>query len=1184
MTSTGTMNFIPTTPAIVNLGSNFSSTGNVVFGGAGAMTLIDTPAYFHNVVIANTNVAGVKPTSSWSIDNNLTINNGAVFNAGSHNYFIGGSVLNNGTVHSDTSTFSFNGTSNQTATSMAFYNLDGANTGGIVRLLNATVNNNLSVTTGTMSIGNTSAARTITVGNNITIAGGATLNVDTASNATHLLTVSGNIINSGTLNLRPDANSLCNVTVNKNGNQTISGTGGTTKFNNITVNMGAIDTNHLDVTATNFSAPNGFLTLNNGSFNLNSATDSITPFISDISGGNYLIPATAGLWLNAGAINSPAMNWTVAGSVKVTGGTMTMGMVSDNAVIPMAASRFTIAGSGILNLASRISNPGAAWSLAIQGAGVLRINARGSTASGEAPFNMDATGCSFSMSGGNLIIKDAGGSAGQNLGYNNLATGGTGFTGGTLQIGNPLTTASQIFGLVSTRPVYNLNVSSGNATAILQTPVLTVSNNVTVTLGVLNIDTLTLKIGGAISNSGTFTVSKGTIEMNGTSAQTIPAAAFSGNNIKALNINNNAGVTLGGLLNLTDVITVSNGSLASGGYLTLKSTADATARIAPITSLAATPISGNVIAERYVPGRRKYRFITSPVTTSASTILTAGQESLSIWGNWQNSGINTTPLVGNFITGGTAADGFDQQTQNNSLFTYNDVNMNYVGYSTANGKNTKYTPLKAGVAYFMFVYGDRMNSIGTSNPHNTVISATGTIKSGDQVYTTSSAIPLSPVTGRFTLIGNPYASPIDWSTVVKTDLENSFWGWDPNLSSTGGYVSVTTLGNLTIISPFSGSTGLTQYIQSGQGFFVKTSGPSPVLTLHEQDKVSNFNRNAFRVSGGVNNVPLLAVNLQYVSAGATILSDGVLAVFDPSFSKQAGNEDAVKMPNLAENMSVTVDTSSLSVDATPLPLNNDTLYLNIARLTKAQYTLQIFAQQMTGTGIQAYLQDKYLNTLQALSLTDTNSIVININTAIPASVNANRFRIVFHSSVVALPVTYTSIKASKKNLDVEVEWQVAEESGIQKYEIEKSADGIYFYTAGTVAARGNNSTEVYDWLDTNPVTGNNYYRVRAIQTDGSFILSKTVLVRMDVGAGTFKVYPNPVLNQQFNIWADQMPKGKYGILLFNRNGQKIIYKEITHPGGVFNQIIHLNIMTPAGIYYLQVSSESVKYNQTLFLE
>lgn len=713
-----------------------------------------------------------------------------------------------------------------------------------------------------------------------------------------------------------------------------------------------------------------------------------------------------------------------------------------------------------------------------------------------------------------------------------------------------------------------------------------ITNNLTIQNGAsLSVTDNVLQISGSITNNGTFTASNGTIELNGSSAQTIPAVTFSGNVIKDLTINNNAGVTLGGALSLTDVLTVSNGSLAADGYLTLKSTATATARVAPITSGAGTPISGNVIVERYVQGRRKYRLITSSVTTHTNATLTSGQEAYSIWGNWQNGGINTTPNIGNHITGGSSADGFDPGTTNASLYTYNDVTRSFVGYSSANGKNTKYTPLKAGVAYLMFVYGDRLNSVFATNPHNTVLVANGTLKTGDQAYNTGSAIPLTGVTGRFTLLGNPFASPINWATIPKTDLENTYWGWDPNLSSLGGYITVTTTGTVTLQAPYSGSTGLNQYIQPGQGFFVKTSGSSPVITIREQDKVSNFNGNAFRMSRVTNDISLLAINLQYVSAGNKILADGVLAAFDASFSNEAGTEDGTKLANSsAESIAILNDTTSLSIDARQMPQNNDTLFLNVSRLIKSQYTLQIFAQQMESSGVQAYLQDRYLNTLVPLLLSDTNNIVFNVSAGIPASSDINRFRIVFQSSVIALPVTYTSIKATPKNKDIQIDWEVAEESGIQKYEIERSVDGINFNKAGEVTARGNNTSESYQWLDVNPVTVNNYYRVRAIQADGKFFVSKIVVVKMNAGKPGIKVFPNPVKNKQINIRSDEMEKGRYTLLVHNPQGQQIIHRVIDHPGGSFNQIIYVSKMLPAGMYYLKIGNEKEEYNQTIFLE
>lgn len=122
ITSSGTLNFIPSTAVPINLGSNFSSTGTVIFGGAGAITLSGTPTSLHDVVIVNTNNAGISPSSGWIITRNFSINSNANFNAGAHTYTVGGDLHNNGTLNRGTSTFIANGPAIQDIYSLSLFN------------------------------------------------------------------------------------------------------------------------------------------------------------------------------------------------------------------------------------------------------------------------------------------------------------------------------------------------------------------------------------------------------------------------------------------------------------------------------------------------------------------------------------------------------------------------------------------------------------------------------------------------------------------------------------------------------------------------------------------------------------------------------------------------------------------------------------------------------------------------------------------------------------------------------------------------------------------------------------------------------------------------------------------------------------------------------------------------------
>ncbi len=710
------------------------------------------------------------------------------------------------------------------------------------------------------------------------------------------------------------------------------------------------------------------------------------------------------------------------------------------------------------------------------------------------------------------------------------------------------------------------------------------ANNLTIASGArLTVDSTTLKIAGSISNAGTFTLLSGaTIEFNGTSAQSIPANVFVSNTISNLVINNPVSVTVLGALNIIDLLTISNGTLYTNDFITLKSSVDNTARVDQITSLSATPIVGEVTVERYIPGRRKYRLIAPSVTTSTLATLPVGQESKSIWGNWQNLGDNSVQNLGTYVTGGVNTDGFDTQTINASIYTYNETTKKFVAFSSASGKNTKYTPLKAGTAFYMFVYGDRQNTITTSNPRPTTLKAKGTLAYGPQVFNKTSSIPVSGTVGNFTLLGNPYACTIDWKTVQKSGVSNTTWGWDANLNSTGGFVTVTATAGGATVSPLSGLVKVSRYIQPGQGYFVQTTSTNPTLTINEGNKMSGRNLNAvalFRTATEEINPSIMAINLLYQSAGVTYLADGAVVSFDSSFTHAVGEEDGIKMTNTAESVSTLEGSNFLSINGRPSVTVNDTIQVNMARLTKSAYTLEIFTDNFTDRSHTPYLQDNYLGTLSMLSLSDTNRIDFSVNTTIPASTDANRFSIVW-KQVSTLPVTFTSIAATQQNHQVLVEWKVAQEQGIRLYEVERSTNGIDYSKVGALNATGNN---VYRWMDVQPVIVNNFYRIKAIQNDGFYIYSKIAIVKSTGSETVIKVYPNPIKDQNIFVEISGIEKCTFQVSITNAGGQQV-YTNMLQYNEPATIKINLDKKLPSGLYYLKIKGQGKEFSKTIFVE
>ncbi len=910
-----------------------------------------------------------------------------------------------------------------------------------------------------------------------------------------------------------------------------------------------------------FSGTTGGTYSSTAGLSINASTGAVT--LATSTDGTYTVTYTVAAAGGCSQYTTTA-SITVNTSGKWSGAVSTAWSNASNwqcGVVPTSAVNVLIP-AGLTNYPSLSSGTYAVNNLTISSGASLTV-----TASLQVGGTISNSG-TFTASGGTVEMNGAGAQTIYATTYNNLILTGSGTTktaGGALVVNGTLTV--------------NSNVTMDMATYDLSGSITTITNS-----GSIKTQSASST---PLSSGKTWT---GIVEYNKSGAQTIAAGNY--NNLVASGGNTK---TLGGAISVRDSLTIAaSTTFALSSYdVTLISSATANARIPNTPSSAAiTYGSGKFVVQRYVPGRRKYRMITSSVTTSTSSTLIAGQEALSIWGNWQNSADNVTANVGTLITGGTIGDGFDQGTTNPSLYDYDDVNKKFIAHSTANAKNTKYTPLKAGIAYYMFIYGDRTNTVFATNPHPTVLNARGTVLTGDQTYTTSSTIPLSSVTNRFTMLGNPFASAIDWATVSKTNIANTFWGWDPNLNSTGGYVTVSTTGTVTLVSPYTGSTGLNQYIQPGEGFFVKTTGGSPSMTIHESDKVGNFNSIAFRgVSNTnnttVNNIPLIAVNLQYSSSGNMVLADGTLAAFDPSFSNSVGNEDGTKIVGNAEGIAVQNGTDLLSIEARQMPASTDTIFLNVSKLTKPQYTLQIFTNQMAGSGKQPYLVDNYLGTTQSISVTDTTIVPFSVLAGVPASSAANRFNIVF-TDVAILPVHFTSITATQKNKDVDVNWNVAEESNVKKYKIERSNDGVSFAAIGEVNARGIAGNQSYQWLDVHPDAGKNFYRIRSVDADGKFMFSSIVWVNIDAPAATaaasIKVFPNPVKDQQINLQLIDVPKGQYTVQLINAAGQQLMTKSFDHPGGTSNQVFNFNNKLPGGIYYLKLIGNDKTYLQTIYVD
>lgn len=98
------------------------------------------------------------------------------------------------------------------------------------------------------------------------------------------------------------------------------------------------------------------------------------------------------------------------------------------------------------------------------------------------------------------------------------------------------------------------------------------------------------------------------------------------------------------------------------------------------------------------------------------------------------------------------------------------------------------------------------------------------------------------------------------------------------------------------------------------------------------------------------------------------------------------------------------------------------------------------------------------------------------------------------STLMALPVDLVSFQVKKVNEnEVCLEWEVAQEIGIDFYKVQRSNNGHDFNTLDQVVAQAENMDHmIYEWCDHNPADQDNLYRLVIIENDGRISYSQVV--------------------------------------------------------------------------------------------
>lgn len=695
----------------------------------------------------------------------------------------------------------------------------------------------------------------------------------------------------------------------------------------------------------------------------------------------------------------------------------------------------------------------------------------------------------------------------------------------------------------------------------------------------LTVTGATLQIADSIKATNSITAINGTIELAGSATQTISGSSFTGKEIKNLIISNNVNVSA----TANDTLRI-NGALSFGGNtkafnsndnVTIVSSATGTGRIADITNGGANSgntITGKFVIERYIPARRAWRLLTAPISSS-QTISAAWQEGGK--DTYLGAMHNPKPGYGTHITGGAVnngVNGYDFGPNSASIFSYNGTSWNQLPVGGTSGAD-----VNAKQGWMLFVRGDR-----TTNLSQAVAAVTSptVLRTKGNIFTGTKTV--SSLVSGFNVIGNPYASTINFKNLGLSSVNDAYYLWDPNIPGAfqvGGFVTFSGDGShngvyVKSVNLADSNKGIIPgdgTIQSGAAFLVKATAPGGSVTFNENNKVATSNNLQFRPVPVVNQLRTTLYTIE-AGTGKLLLNDGNVICYSNKYSNEIDGIDAEKPNNFLENFGIASGGIKLAIERRALLTVKDTVFFEMWKMRQRNYRLEFILDKVTAPlGTAAFLEDIYLHTKTPVSMYDTTRIDFTIS-ADAGSAVPNRFRLVFNPSA-----DFEYINAYTLNRNIKVDWGVNREFNIDYYVVEKSTDNIRFEPQYTRTAMFNNSAAAdYTWLDKSPQSGfTYYYRIKSVSLTGIYMYSKTVKVTLLKSLPDLYVFPNPVRNNTIQLQMNEIPSGVYTIRLIDAVGQTILTKNISHTASASTALIQVENMLPKATYQLEITGKGI---------
>jgi hypothetical protein len=177
---------------------------------------------------------------------------------------------------------------------------------------------------------------------------------------------------------------------------------------------------------------------------------------------------------------------------------------------------------------------------------------------------------------------------------------------------------------------------------------------------------------------------------------------------------------------------------------------------------------------------------------------------------------------------------------------------------------------------------------------------------------------------------------------------------------------------------------------------------------------------------------------------------------------------------------------------------------------------------------------------------------------------------------ILLSTKLLSFTAKPINDFVEIKWVVENNENIEKYEIERSKNGVNFKTINTEIT---NSKNEFIIIDNNPLPNISYYRIKVIEHNGEVTFSDIVSVSCDIillnRFNVRKIYPIPS-GKHLKIEIESGSVDIINVILINSVGEVVYNNDFNLRPKEINKI-KINMWDkPLGIYSILIKDKLSK--------